>query len=290
MNLSIYDVIIGSDFDGYSLNLISLPPYYVINAGLLADIIPYESEENAEILKELAGLEKINLLKAKKIIVPSEYSKRKVTELYSLDVSNLAVVPLGVNLEELTLQPVHESKSGGIVKILCVAKQYPRKGISDLIKIFSQLVNDRLPVFLDIVGGGPELENNLDLIDRYNLKNQIMMHGDIDDRSKIFSLYQKADIFCLPSYHETFGLVFLEAMASGLPVICYNSSAVPEVVPDNCGILCQTGDTKELKSALFRLIQNPELRRNLAKNGLNYAQQMTWEKSAQKILNLIEKK
>jgi glycosyltransferase involved in cell wall biosynthesis len=85
--------------------------------------------------------------------------------------------------------------------------------------------------------------------------------------------YRRADVFCLPSRQEAFGIVFLEAMAAGLPIVAARAAAVPEVVPDGvCGILVPAGRPDELAHALNHLLSSAEERRRMGEAGRRHAQ------------------
>ncbi len=77
--------------------------------------------------------------------------------------------------------------------------------------------------------------------------------------------YGSAHVFCLPSAQEGFGIVFLEAMAAGLPVVAANAAAVPEVVSH--GLLCEPGNVEEFSAALQRMYDDSQLRIQLAAAG-----------------------
>jgi glycosyltransferase involved in cell wall biosynthesis len=72
-------------------------------------------------------------------------------------------------------------------------------------------------------------------------------------------VYQGADLFVLPSFHEGYGMAYAEAMAHGLPIIATTAGAVPEIVPRTAGLLVAPGDTVELAQALRRMIAQPAL-------------------------------
>ncbi|MBN2424478.1 MAG: glycosyltransferase family 4 protein [Calditrichaceae bacterium] len=283
-----FDIIIGSDFDGYLLNTNTLPPYYAINGGILADIVRFESGESAKQLAMQAELEKRNVQKARRIFVPSQYTARMVHKYYAVSHGKISVVYPGIDFglwnNLLDSQPVLIKKTPSV---LCVAKQYPRKGIADLIKMTGLLLEDRIKIKVDIVGGGPGLKENRNISKSLGLDIYITFHGDIGDRVQIAGFFKNADIFCMPSYHETFGLVYLEALASGIPVVAYDAAAVSEVIPKDCGLLCRTGNLMELKRAVKSLIENKSERIKMGRIGRAYAAQLTWERSADKIVSII---
>ena len=284
-----FDALIGSDFDGYALPLEKTPPYFVFNGGLLADIVGFEHGRSAKILRHLACREQQNLQKALAVFVPSRYSARRLHQLYGISRSKIRILPLGIDYPKWKqMLDRSETMPTGKKNILCVARQYPRKGISDLIKAFKILL-DRLPhCRLQLAGSGPQMQANRRLAAKLGISGSVIFHGDITDRTKLAALYKNSDVFCLPSYHETFGLVYLEAMASGLPVVAYRTTAVPEVVHPEAGMLVPAGDINQLTEKLYFLLNHPQLRQNLGRAGETFAQKMSWTASAKKMIQYIQ--
>ncbi len=283
-----YSVLVGSDFDGFALK--QPLPKIVLNAGILADIVRFEQGQTARILSHLAQRECQNVRNAQMVVVPSEYTKKKVAELYTVPQKHIRIIPLGINLKEwqhhLNTTP---QKAHRLPTILCVARQYSRKGIGDLIHAFVK-VRQKIPeAKLNLVGGGPELEKNQILAQNLGLKQSVYFAGDVLNLTQLTAYYRSADVFCLPSYHETFGIVFLEAMAAGLPIVTYRSAAIPEVVSGNEGVLCTAGKVDQLAENLLTLFFNANLRNEMGKYGLDKVRQFTWQASAKKFLTLAAK-
>ena len=140
-DFSSYDAIIGSDFDGYNLKIPSRIRYYNINGGILADIASFESGKTRKIIQHLAGREKQNAEKALKVIVPSEYTRQRVHYHYGIDTDKISVIPLGIDVNRLKLFCKKNKRNNKIPpQRLCVARQYPRKGIADLVRAFAFIV------------------------------------------------------------------------------------------------------------------------------------------------------
>lgn len=99
----------------------------------------------------------------------------------------------------------------------------------------------------------------------YGLEGVVSFVGHIDS---VHELLQAADIFCLPSFEEPFGMVFLEAMEHGLPIVALNSGAVPEIVR-HCvdGLLSEPGDIEQLTANLLALCEDRQMRRAMGEAG-----------------------
>jgi glycosyltransferase involved in cell wall biosynthesis len=101
-------------------------------------------------------------------------------------------------------------------------------------------------------------------------------------------LYRHADIFCLPSVQEGFGIAFLEAMACALPVVATLASAIPEVVPDRrAGLLVRPSDQAALAHALIELLARPSLRAEYGAFGRAYVERFDWDRVAQIFLGQV---
>jgi glycosyltransferase involved in cell wall biosynthesis len=114
--------------------------------------------------------------------------------------------------------------------------------------------------------------------------------GYVDDPADVElpRLYAAADVFVLPSLREGFGFVLLEAMASGLPIVASNASAIPEVVGD-AGILVPAQDAGALAKALARLIADPEGREEIGRRGRQRVEERyTWDKTVDRVLSVYE--
>lgn len=285
-SLKDFSILLGSDFDGFALE--RSMPKIALNAGILADIVRFERGRTAQILSHLAKRECQNVRSAQKVVVPSEYTAKKVKELYGLPQERIHMIPLGIDLQEwkqcLDAAP---ARKGETPTVLCVARQYPRKGVSDLIRAMA-IVRQKLPeVKLQLVGGGQELEKNKALAKELGLEHSVDFAGDVIDLKQLAAYYRSASVFCLPSYHETFGIVFLEAMAAGLPIVTYRSSAIPEVVSEKEGILCPPSKVDALAENLLTLLFDARLRFRMGRNGLQKVKKFTWDASARQLMEIV---
>jgi glycosyltransferase involved in cell wall biosynthesis len=104
----------------------------------------------------------------------------------------------------------------------------------------------------------------------------------------VIEWYRRAGIFCLPSVQEGFGIVFLEAMAAGLPIVATSAAAVPEVVPHGlAGTLTPPGDITALADALAELLASPALRARLGSYGREHVSRYDWDSVADQFLEAV---
>jgi len=148
--------------------------------------------------------------------------------------------------------------------ILCVAHLYPRKNVETLLAAMTRLSHQAV---LRVVGIGPDLARLERRARELGLGGRVEFLGHVAF-DRLTGEYRRADVFCLPSRQEGFGIVFLEAMAAGLPIVAARAAAVPEVVSDGeSGILVAPDSADELATALDRLLSDPEERRRLGEAG-----------------------
>jgi glycosyltransferase involved in cell wall biosynthesis len=114
------------------------------------------------------------------------------------------------------------------------------------------------------------------------LKDQVLFAGPVDD-ADLPALYSGASLFVFASEYEGFGLPALEAMASGVPVVCSNTSSLPEVAGD-AALLVDPLDTGALAAAIERALTDADLRQALREKGVVQAARFSWEQTAQATL------
>lgn len=166
------------------------------------------------------------------------------------------------------------------------------KGLDILIRAFILL--KRADIHLDIAGSYDEnskyFANIKETIIRNGIEQQISFHG-ILDKYDLARLYSEADIFILPSRYETYGIVLLEAMAFGLPVIASTIPSAIKIVKENVnGIFYETENPESLANALLMLISDRNLRRTIHTNNINSnIHSRTWETVSSEYYQAIER-
>ena len=168
--------------------------------------------------------------------------------------------------------------------ILFVSTIEPRKNIPTLLLAFRQLLDDyHLDVNLVLAGRkGWRIEEVFDTIEQLKLEDRAFCLGRVPTADLVW-LYNTARVFAFPSFYEGFGLPPLEAMACGTPVVVSNVSSLPEVVGD-AGLLIDPQEVDELTVALWRLMSDEELRKDLTEKGLLRARSFSYQKMARETL------
>lgn len=200
----------------------------------------------------------------------------------------ITLIPLGVDLTVFRAKSDYESRQ---CTILFVGRLVDEKGLLDLYEAFKILTHSRQDTTLQIVGDGP-LRNILQkLIQKDGLHDRVTIeHKSYSEMPEVF---HHADIFCVPSrktptWEEQYGMVFVEAMASGLPILSYDTGAIKEVV-EGRGILVEEGDIKGIVTSLTQLIKSRELRQKIGTMGRERAEKIfDAQKTSEKIYKLYE--
>ncbi len=171
----------------------------------------------------------------------------------------------------------------GVPNILFVGRMEPRKGLIHLLRAFRKLQRDGVRARLLLVGTGPgEREAR-----RYVLTRQledVEFLGRVSEAQKA-QLFKTADIYVSPATgRESFGIVLLEAMSAGAPIICSDIHGYRGVVRrERDGILVEQGNADALAASIRRLIDDPALRAQLSRAGEERAQLFTWERVGQAV-------
>lgn len=170
--------------------------------------------------------------------------------------------------------------------ILFLGSIQPRKNVQALVKAFAK-VADKIPHCLVLAGGkGSSQEKVQDLIDQFKLASRVIFTGYISDKTRA-ALYHYSDMFVYPSLYEGFGLVLLEAMSFGIPVITCNNSSLPEVVRD-AGILVETHDIDALGNGIYKLATDIDYKNSLIDKGFKQCEIFTWEDCAKNTIHVYE--
>ncbi|MEN8150087.1 MAG: glycosyltransferase, partial [Planctomycetota bacterium] len=144
----------------------------------------------------------------------------------------------------------------GTMLLACVARLTKQKGLFDLLKAMSRLREAAPEARLLLVGRGELLPKLREAVDLLGLRPFVRFTGFRRDIRRILS---GSDLMVLPSHWEGFGLVLLEAMEAGIPVVGTRVGAIPEVVADGeTGIIVPPHDPDALATGLVRLLRNPE--------------------------------
>jgi phosphatidyl-myo-inositol dimannoside synthase len=258
------DAVVGFDLDGAFLARGGTPHVAALK-GVLAEEARFERGAAAFRLGAQAALERLHVRRADRVIATSSHSARCIVDDYGIPAERIRIVPEPIDLGRWTALLGTAAPEEKRDTVLCVAHLYPRKNVGTLLEAFARTDSDAV---LRIVGTGPEADALRRRVASADLAGRVELLGHVPFE-RLAAEYRRARLFCLPSRQEGFGIVFLEAMSAGLPIVAARAAAVPELVLDGeCGILVPPEDVSALSSALQTLLSDPTLRQRLGEGGL----------------------
>ena len=259
-----------------------------------------ESEIRIEGEKEVIAM-------ADKIVAATQNEKDHLENLYATPAEKITIIPPGVDTTRFYPIPEDEAKEFvGIPAnermLLFVGRIEPLKGIDILIKAIAQLshadVLSECPHYLYIIGGDPDPENGSLNKEMQRLQQlcQDLGVGDLvlflgkRDQDTLQYYYSAAEILIMPSHYESFGMVALEAMACGTPVIATQVGGLQHLVQnEKTGFTIPNDNVDILEERLTQLICKSEMRKEMSKNSITYARSFAWDVITPQIIDLYEK-
>lgn len=249
----------------------------------------------AQIMK---WVEKRILFKTARVIVLSQYMLNKLLEIHHYQEGKILRIPGGVDLNRFILSSGGKAAAKNILRLslnktvfLTVRNLVPRMGLERLIEAFNRSEDLRKKGLL-LIGGRGFLEKHLrSMVNNYHLQDSIHFLGHIPD-DDLPGIYQAADFFVLPTRKlEGFGLVILEAMACGTPVLGTPVGAIPEVIgPFDKRLLFDGTSWSDIKMKLEEVITEPDRYSYDPKTCRKYIEQnFSWKKMADLFENEIIK-
>lgn len=216
------------------------------------------------------------------IISISESTKKDLINIFDVDEKKITVVPLGVDLDKFKkiIFEIEEEKSF----LLYVGSRGGYKNFFGFINAF--VASKRLKNNFNIIafGGGKFSDEEKKYFYEIGLKEQQVRQISGDDEV-LNRLYQTAAAFIYPSLYEGFGLPPLEAMAAGCPVVCSNTSSMPEVVRD-AGEYFDPKSIEEIVFSIENVIFSNNLRKKLIESGYRNAQKFSWNNCSSKTIDV----
>jgi glycosyltransferase involved in cell wall biosynthesis len=228
-----------------------------------------------------------SLLRRSDIVVgQSKNTLDNMRRYYTPEIEGLRV-PLGIRRHSVS--PASRSAYGFGEKdilLVTVGRLIARKAIGDLIKVLHFLKED--PLRLLIVGSGPQEAALKKMAYDLRLLDRIHFLGQVDENEK-FRLLQMSDVYASTSQHEGFGLVFLEAMSCGLPVVCYDHGGQADFLEDGLtGFVLPLNDLHAFAASCRRLVIDPDLRERMGRENLIRVEELYVERCAERYEDIFQ--
>jgi len=199
------------------------------------------------------------------LIAASTALARELVDHFGHPAQRVCVVEPGSDLPSDAV-PAGDLRRGRRIAVLCVGNWLPNKGIVELLDAVAALPPELLTLHL---AGSTEADPHYSArvqarLSARDLVDRVVVHGLLD-RHQVAGLYAGADAFVLPSFVETYGTVFAEALTAGLPTVGWRSGNLPNLIEDGReGCLVEPGDVAGLSDALRRLATDDEWRESLS--------------------------
>ncbi|MGD0708292.1 MAG: glycosyltransferase [Anaerolineaceae bacterium] len=270
--------------------------------GLMKNQIAQSSDE-LEPQVRIDGERRI-LEQADCIVAATPAEQSQIDSLYHITPKKLVVIPPGVDTSRFYPIPSDEARQViGIPNtnclILFVGRIEPLKGIDTLIRAIALLIQQHpmvdCPHYLAVIGGDPDASQNemstemvrLQALSKELKINDLVIFLGKRSQDSLPYYYSAAQVVVVPSHYESFGMVALEAMACGTPVVASQVGGLAFLVQDGVtGYVVPNGDPQTLADHLAQLLEQSELRAQLGRQAEAYAQDYEWDKITSRILGV----
>lgn len=278
------------------------------NFGFLSSLQILKKSNSLNILTFHANVEKSDFLKTFPFFLYffDKIAQWKIDGIIGVSSLNLKIfkkfkkpkiiIPNGSDLKEFTPNgPRVEKFCDSKINILFLGRIEERKGLIYLLRAYKLLSkklikkNKQFPLRLIIVGEGPLRKDYQKWVKKNKLEN-VVFEGEIEDKM-VAPYYRTCDIYCSPAiFGESFGIVLIEAMASGKPVIAFANEGYAELAKktNETIFLAKPKDYKTLAKKLEILIKDKKLREKIGKQGIKEAEKYSWTKVADQILDFYQ--
>ena len=285
-----YDIInthftVPSGPTGYLLSrLFHLPNVLSIHGGDIYDPSKSLSPHKTPLLSTVVWS---MLNTADRVVAQSNDTKRNAYKYYKVN-RNIDVIPLGIKKPAFERKTRLDFDLDPDEMVFCtIGRLVKRKNIDDTLEVLSGL-KDRYRFKFLIMGEGPERNHIERLIERLGLERKVRLLGNVSDELK-FQVLDLSDCYLSTALHEGFGLVFLEAMECGLPIICYNRGGQNDfLVNGKTGFLVELDDKKAFSKKLIELMTNLELKKKVVSYNKNHVKHYYISTCAEKYISLFQ--
>jgi glycogen synthase len=232
---------------------------------------------------------------ARRIITCSRYMKREVRTIFDLPAAKVTVVPNGVAVDDFRL-PDDEvtafrraiTRPGEKLVVFAGRLEY-EKGVQTAIRAMERLLDEVGPVRFVVAGVGTYADDLRRLVRRLRLTRRVTFTGFLEDHDLRLH-YAAADVAVAPSIYEPFGLVAVEAMACGTPVVVGDTGGLREIVGDDAGLRFEPGDADSLADALIAVLTDEDLAAELVdRASAVIARRYDWRQVARRTVGVYER-
>jgi glycosyltransferase involved in cell wall biosynthesis len=226
----------------------------------------------------------------------TDVEKDELLRLYHIDPQYIEIIPNGIFADAfINAVPTNQFRQSiGLSEsdklILYVGRLHKNKGLDLLIKAFKSIAGSDKQTYLVFAGVSEGTKINYQivlerLVSDMELTDNVKFIGFISGERKI-QAYKSADVFVLPSRYEQFGLVLLEALASGCPTVTTSEAALSNALQSAGAAMISKLNSKDLYNCINSVLSKPRLREQMVRNGLQFVNRFSWDSSTQKFIHL----
>ncbi len=209
------------------------------------------------------GMQQRVLRKLPRLVTVSQSSRRDIIAQFGVDPDRIDVVPVGVDQEIFRPQPEIPTIPGRLLAV--ISSDVPLKGLAYLLEAVAKLRTETPDVHLVVIGRMRPQDPGRKIAERLGIEDAVTFTGNISYEEMLRN-YGEAEVAVVPSLYEGFSLPAVQAMSSGLPLVCTRAGAVPEVAGTDgeTALLVPPGDASALAVGIKRLLEDPDLRTRLS--------------------------
>jgi glycosyltransferase involved in cell wall biosynthesis len=229
---------------------------------------------------------------AEGVVFLTEYAKSAVIAQIGQTPIRSVVIPHGVDprfrLPPRPRRSINDCTFKSPFSLLYVSHIWPYKHPWTVARAVAILRSEGMPVRLDFVGGGypPSMRVLQETIRQLDPAGEFLSYSTDTPHDQVSAYYHQADLFVFASSCETFGQVLTEAMSAGLPIVCSDRAAMPEVLGD-AGRYFDPENLQSLVTVLRDVIDSPQLRADMAARAYKRAMEYSWKRCAEDTLAFI---
>ncbi len=261
----------------------NIPNVLSVHGGDLYDPSKWMSPHRHFLLRQWV---KVLLKRANVVVGQSKNTIQNVKDYYLPELSTVKI-PLGIpRPPKVYADRAELGFNKDEILLVTIGRLVARKALDQLLHLIKKL--NREDVHLIIIGSGPQEESLRILANQLIVKNNIHFMGFIDEEEKT-KLLNVADIYVSTSQHEGFGLVYLEAMATENPVVCYDYGGQTDFLEnEKTGYLVNLNDEMSFLNRVQALVESPQLRAEMSRNCVAKVEEYYIDKCAEKYESLFE--
>lgn len=231
---------------------------------------------------------------AERIATISEYSKQDIVQSFNIEPDKIDIVYCGINnflapVDKAQQIHIREELTNGREYFVFIGSLHPRKNIVRLLKAFELYKRETNADTKLVIGGRPsyKMDEIYDQQQQMTSKDDVIFMGRVDD-SQINDILGSALALVFVPHFEGFGIPIIEAMQCDVPVICSNTTSMPEVAGD-AALLVDPFNVEDIKTAMIRVYSDPTLRNELINKGRLQRNTFSWERTSNDMWKSIEK-